>query len=128
MKRLGIALILLLVIATPAMAGGALDDWANSPDYFKKVPGMIGRGGMNALVMPFDFVMGFVNECKENPGWACPVVGLLRGTQDVLDRGGRALVDIGGSVFPKFNGFPNYKPCPLTGMTLGSTGTGTATA
>ena len=122
MKRIVSAFVIIMLVAGPALAGSALSDWANSSSYPKKVPGMMGRGAANALITPFDLLMGPVKECQEKGGWACPLTGTLRGAEDLLDRGGRALVDIGGSVFPKFNGFPDYKPCPLTGKSTGNPG------
>ena len=119
MRKLVLVLLIMAIFATPALAGDAFSSWANSDQYARKVPGMILRGATNAVVSPLDVLMGPVHEYKDHPGWAFPLTGLLRGVQNGLDRLGRAVVDVGGSVFPKFNGFPDYKPCPLTGRSLG---------
>lgn len=120
MRALTIALLVSVILATPALAGDYFSDWANSDSYVEKVPGMMLRGLSNALVSPFDLLMGPVHEFQDNPGVAAPVVGILRGVQDAFDRIGRSAFDVGGSIFPDFNGFANYKPCPLTGKTTGS--------
>ena len=120
MRALTIALVVLVILATPALAGDVFSSWANSDNYAEKVPGMMLRGLSNAAVSPFDLLMGPVHEYKDNPGWAAPATGILRGVQDTVDRLGRAMFDVGGSIFPKFNGFANYKPCPLTGRVMGS--------
>jgi len=119
LRKSALVLLMMLTLATPALAGDVFSDWANSDRYVEKVPGMILRGVTNAVVSPLDIIMGPVQEYQDNPGWAFPLTGLLRGVQNGLDRLGRAVVDVGGSVFPKFNGFPDYKPCPLTGRSLG---------
>ncbi|MBI4430380.1 MAG: hypothetical protein HY587_01540 [Candidatus Omnitrophica bacterium] len=128
MKAFTIGLLVVVFLAAPALAGDVMSDWANSDSYIEKVPGMIIRGTANAVVSPFDVLMGPVKEYQDNPSWAIPVTGLLRGFQDGLDRLGRAAFDVGGSIFPKFNGFANYKPCPLTGMSLGKPAGGGGTA
>ncbi len=119
MRKLALVLLMVVALATPALAGDAFSDWANSDRYVEKVPGMILRGVTNAVVSPLDVIMGPVHEYNDHPGWAFPLTGLLRGVQNGLDRLGRGVIDVGGSVFPKFNGFPDYKPCPLTGRSLG---------
>ena len=120
MKKLLLVAMVLLLAAGPALAGDMMADWANSSSYGEKVPGMLLRGVANALVTPFDLVMGIVHGTMDGPPVGGTLTGVLTGAENVFDRGGRAIMDVVGAPFPKFNGFGDYKPCPLTGRSMGA--------
>jgi len=119
-KKIAVVLLAFMLMTAPATAGEILSDWGNSSEYAEKVPGMLLRGACNATAVPFDLLMGVVDGTKDGDPVVGSIVGVWSGAQDGFDRAGRVLFDVVGAALPNFNGFPDYKPCPLTGSVLGN--------
>lgn len=87
---------------------------AESPEYKRKLGGMIGRGVLNVLTSPVDVAVNTVNETKAGPPLVGTLGGLGKGIGCGVLRLGSGAVDLVTFWVPGFNGFPvsdSYENC-----------------
>ena len=126
MKRVAGIVALLVVLGTqPAWAARTkVHEMAESPQYGRKLGGMLGRGLLNVVTSPVDVLVNTVNETKAGPPFVGTMTGLGRGVGCGLLRLGSGAVDVVTCWVPGFNGFPvsdSYENCfaqtaPSAGM------------
>ena len=119
MRRIAWLVIGLLVVGTqPAWAARTrAHDAAESPQYGRKFGGMIGRGALNVVTSPVDFLVNTVNETKAGPPLVGTLTGLGKGIGCTVLRLGSGAVDLVTFWVPGFNGFPvadSYDNCLLS--------------
>ncbi|MBI4341924.1 MAG: hypothetical protein HY599_00980 [Candidatus Omnitrophica bacterium] len=116
MRRMAWLVVGLLVVGSqPAWAARTkAHEAAESPQYGRKLGGMIGRGALNVVTSPVDVIVNVVNDTKAGP----PLVGTLSGLGKGLGCGvlrlGSGAVDLVTCWVPGFNGFPvsdSYENC-----------------
>jgi putative exosortase-associated protein (TIGR04073 family) len=89
-------------------------DMAESPQYGRKLFGMLGRGVLNVVTSPVDVIVNAVNETKAGPPLVGTLTGLGKGLGCGVIRLGSGAVDVVTSWVPGFNGFPvsdSYENC-----------------
>ncbi len=115
MKKIGIGLIAMLLVAPPVWASTmSIHEAAQSPEYGKKFGGMIGRGVVNVATCFMDLLVDTVNETKQGPPLVGTLVGLGKGVGCTTLRALSGGIDLVTFWVPGFNGFPvspSYDNC-----------------
>lgn len=117
MKRSGwlVMALSVMVAAQPAWAMRTVaHDAAESPEYKRKLGGMIGRGVLNVVTCFVDPIVNIVNETKAGPPFVGTLTGVGKGLGCGLLRLGSGAVDLVTFWVPGFNGFPvsdSYENC-----------------
>lgn len=115
MKRLIVGLAMLLVLTQSASAARtSAHVAAESPEYGRKLGGMIGRGAINLSTCFVDLLVNVVNETRGGPPFVGTLVGVGKGAGCTVLRALSGGVDLITFWVPGFNGFPvsdSYENC-----------------
>ncbi len=109
-----LALISLFSFSHIAFADETVWQLAKSPDYGKKVGGMLGRGLVNAATCFVDLVVQTVNGTKDGPPFVGTLTGLGGGLACTALRATSGVLDVATFWVPGFNGIPvskSYNNC-----------------
>ena len=114
-KVMMLGLVVMGLLLTPkAYAGDSVWEMANSPEYGKKVGGMLGRGVINVATCFMDLIVQTVEGTQDGPPFVGTMTGLGGGLGCSALRVTSGALDVLTFWVPDFNGIPvgrSYSNC-----------------
>lgn len=115
MRKVTMLLVLMgLLLTQKAYAGDSVWEMANSPEYGKKVGGMLGRGVINVATCFMDLIVQTVEGTQDGPPFVGTMTGLGGGLGCSALRVTSGALDVLTFWVPDFNGIPvgrSYSNC-----------------
>ena len=117
-KQVLLIVAALMLLAAPSVfAQESVWDMANSPQYGKKVGGMLGRGLLNVATCFVDVIVQTVDKTQTGPPFVGTLTGLGGGIGCTALRVSSGALDVLTFWVPGFNGIPvgrDYHNCLTT--------------
>lgn len=114
MKKFGVLFLLLTLTLAPMAHADSVWESAKSPEYGKKVWGMLGRGVVNVATCFVDLIVQTVEGTQDGPPFVGTMTGLGGGLGCTALRVSSGALDVLTFWVPDFNGIPvarSYSNC-----------------